>query len=458
MTEALNTNPKRDTRRLTKRVLLVAADPRFGSKLTDILAQAGINTELTQTPDYLAALGAAGTGASPDVVLGDVTDLDGHAAATAAAFRQVAPQAALIAIAAPHQQQAAQAAVAAGFDTWLAQPVSAQQLRSVLFAHPEPPQASPQPAASEQVAAQAESQPLRDPYSLLLAPASRRAADDDSPLGDVDLVQQLMSDRSGLAELAVRLIQQRSGLKDVALVDAASELPAGTVAVPVEHDKSLHGLLVAASGTSPQQLQPWAAWLGQWLALKAHMDQTWEMAFHDQLTGVWNRWYFDRFLGAVLEQASAQRFTVTLLMFDIDDFKRYNDRYGHSAGDEILRETARLMTSVIRAHDVVARIGGDEFGVIFWDHDAPRRPASHHPTEVPQAAERFRQAVCTHKFPKLLDEAPGTLTISGGLASFPWDARTPAELLERADAMLLQSKQQGKNVITFGPGAMQACK
>jgi diguanylate cyclase (GGDEF)-like protein len=159
-----------------------------------------------------------------------------------------------------------------------------------------------------------------------------------------------------------------------------------------------------------------------------------------------------------LRQAASQRFAVTVMVFDIDDFKRYNDHYGHAAGDDILRETARLMTSVIRARDVVARIGGDEFAVIFWDHDAPRRPPSHHPADVRDAAERFRGAICAHKFPTLSEEAPGTLTISGGLASFPWDGRTPEELVNRADAMTLQSKRQGKNVLTFGPGAVEACQ
>ncbi len=149
---------------------------------------------------------------------------------------------------------------------------------------------------------------------------------------------------------------------------------------------------------------------------------------------------------------------MTLLVFDIDDFKIYNDRYGHAAGDEILRETARLMQSFVREHDVVARIGGDEFAVIFWDAGERRRPNSAHPQSVRHAAERFQKAIYNHSFPKLAHEAPGTLTISGGLASFPWDGRSPEELLERADAMAMKSKRQGKNAITFGPGAQRACQ
>jgi diguanylate cyclase (GGDEF)-like protein len=179
----------------------------------------------------------------------------------------------------------------------------------------------------------------------------------------------------------------------------------------------------------------------------------WDMALRDELTGAWNRRYFNGFLDSVLRRAVDQRSQVTLLVFDIDNFKHYNDRYGHPAGDEILREAARLMQSVVRTHDVVARIGGDEFAVIFWDPKGPRTPNSQHPHDVRKAAERFQRAIAQHRFPKLGSQAPGALTISGGLASFPWDGRTAAELIDRADAMAMQAKSQGKNAIQFGPGA-----
>ena len=105
----------------------------------------------------------------------------------------------------------------------------------------------------------------------------------------------------------------------------------------------------------------------------------------------------------------------------------------------------------------VARIGGDEFAVIFWDAEPPRRESSEHPHSVRTAAERFQKAVCQHRYPKLAEQAHGTLTISGGLASYPWDGQTPEQLIDLADEMLLESKKQGKNALTFGPGAMRAC-
>jgi GGDEF domain-containing protein len=73
------------------------------------------------------------------------------------------------------------------------------------------------------------------------------------------------------------------------------------------------------------------------------------------------------------------------------------------------------------------------------------------------AAERFQRAICAHKFPKLGEQAPGTVKISGGLASYPWDGSTPAQLVQLADECLLESKRKGKNAITFGQGAMEQC-
>ena len=180
------------------------------------------------------------------------------------------------------------------------------------------------------------------------------------------------------------------------------------------------------------------------------------LAVTDYLTGAYNRRYFYHLTDQILARAAKRGLRASLLLFDIDDFKIYNDRYGHPAGDEVLNETAKLIQSLVRQHDVVARIGGDEFAVIFWDADAPRRKFSEHPRRVDQVTRRFQKAICQHRFPKLADLALGTLTISGGLAAFPWDGQSAEELIAIADHMLLQSKRQGKNVIALGPGACKA--
>jgi len=256
----------------------------------------------------------------------------------------------------------------------------------------------------------------------------------------------------------LQTVVQESGVAGVQWSPRLEEVPAGRTAVAVDYQGRLMGFLHAPPPIREAQLTPWAAWLARWLALRDEISRLWREAQEDELTGVWNRRFFNRFLDDVLRRAAVQRFQVTLMVFDIDDFKIYNDRYGHAAGDEILREAASLLQSVVRTHDVVARIGGDEFAVIFWDPSGPRRPNSQHPQDVRHAAERFRRAICEHRFPKLSEEAPGTLTISGGLASFPWDGRTPEALLDKADEMALCCKRQGKNALMFGPGALRECE
>lgn len=276
---------------------------------------------------------------------------------------------------------------------------------------------------------------------------------DDHDLGDTDLLDHLLARRGPLLPVAMRMLAARSGLIEPALAKVESAVPQGCVTAPVSLGQWSAGLLHARSPADLTALASWAQWLARWLATEHRTLTLWDMALRDELTGAWNRRYFNGFLDSVLRRAVDQRSQVTLLVFDIDNFKHYNDRYGHPAGDEILCEAARLMQSVVRTHDVVARIGGDEFAVIFWDPQGPRTPNSQHPHDVRKAAERFQRAIAQHRFPKLGSQAPGALTISGGLASFPWDGRTAAELIDRADAMALQAKSQGKNAIQFGPGA-----
>jgi len=171
------------------------------------------------------------------------------------------------------------------------------------------------------------------------------------------------------------------------------------------------------------------------------------LSITDHLTGSFNRRYFYEATERILVRAKKENFRVTCLLYDIDDFKRYNDTYGHAAGDEILRDTAAMMKQITRAQDIVARIGGDEFAVLFWDADKPRSPNSRPPETALALADRFRKAVHKHAFRSLGPEARGTLTISGGLASYPWGGTCVRELLAHADAALRQAKSSGKNAI-----------
>lgn len=305
---------------------------------------------------------------------------------------------------------------------------------------PIPPQPTTPPAPTQKTSRAAES---------LVAPEQ---------LGDTDLVEAIMSGSTDIANLALQLIAQQTGWSDLVLSDAAQTEPGQTVnLIAIE----LHGLNYGHLGStqaSAAQLKPWADWLARWIALEHTVRLHRTLAYQDDLTQAGNRRFFEEFLQSAIARAAKARRPVTLMVFDIDNFKTYNDQYGHDAGDDILREIVRLMQTVIRQGDRVCRIGGDEFAVIFADEEAPREPGSKHPESIESIAKRFQDQICQLRFPKLGPEAPGTLTISAGLATFPWDGADPDTLLRHADQLALESKRKGKNIITFGQGAMRACR
>lgn len=394
----------------------------------------------TVTPTYLSALGELSSGGA-DMLIGPADTWQGSPESIVRSARTLAPGAKLVALCDKRHADLGRDALEAGFDEVLYFPIETDAVRKLL-----------NPVAHAPVTDQPDARGASDSNVSEAAPDST-----DEELGDIDMVDALLSSTGDVADIAVRLIASHSGLQGVGLRPADGEPPEGDASAAVYYQGNCLGRLHAPPPATEEQLSAWGVWLGRWLALRAQLTELRDMALCDELTGIWNRRYFNRFLERILEKAANDRSQVTLLVFDIDDFKLYNDKYGHGTGDEVLRETARLMLSVVREHDVVARIGGDEFAVIFWDNDKPRRPNSEHPQDVVSAARRFQEAICSHRFPKLMDKAVGRLTVSGGLASFPWDGRTPAELLARADAMALQSKRLGKNAITFGTGSKRPC-
>lgn len=222
------------------------------------------------------------------------------------------------------------------------------------------------------------------------------------------------------------------------------------------HGRAFGWLTGPVADASDAALRERAEWLAHWLALREQHKQLYSAAFTDSLTGAWNRRYFERFLESAIKDAQRRRQSLTILIFDIDDFKHYNDTYGHPAGDEILTETVRLLRSVVRPSDKVCRIGGDEFAVIFHEPEGPREAGSRHPGSISAIAARFQKQIAAARFPKLGSDAKGRLTISGGLATYPWDGHSVETLAGRADELVLDSKRQGKNVICFGPDARPA--
>lgn len=391
--------------------------------------------------NYLQALGELAD-RPIDAVVGSIEPMLGEEAATARALRELAgSDARLLLVVDPAHEPAAMRAVRLGFDDYFVTPLRRGELADALadiVAHrDELPVQTPAPRAEL---------PRQSPQ-----PAPSSSVDHDAEAGV--LIDQLLAERGSLCDTIVKLLRRRVG--NTLLWAAEPDLDAHAC-VPIMRGEQSLGYLVS-DDHSDRELIAHADWAAKWLAVERRIIELKRLAMRDELTGAWNRRYFRQFLESILRRAAEQHFRVTLMLFDIDDFKRYNDEYGHAAGDEILHEAARLMQTVVRRHDVVARVGGDEFAVIFWDADAPRKIDSQHPHSVRRAAARFQQAICQHKFPKLGDLARGTLTISGGLASYPWDGQTGEALVQIADDMMLKSKRQGKNAITLGPGAVRVC-
>ena len=360
------------------------------------------------------------------------------------AFRRIDPSVRLIVVAADDDEQARLRKGPNGFDEVLVQPLNGRALADAI-------EDATTVGAVENDVPLIESMPV-DPAPLPALPIESPPAAPDAPvdedLGDTDLVEAILTDPSGLRDRALQLMIQQTGWSDLAVTDTA---PAGSACVELQFRRRCYGML-SSSVTEPRQLRPWAQWLARWMALDHGYREYRTMAYRDELTGAWNRRFYESFMKQVLREATRSRRAVTVLVFDIDDFKRYNDDFGHEAGDEVLRETVRLLESVIRAGDRVCRIGGDEFVVVFADLEGPREPGSNPPETVEEIAARFQDQVCRMRFPKLGLDAPGTLSISGGLSTFPWDGNDAASLLKHADQLALQSKRMGKNVITFGPG------
>jgi diguanylate cyclase (GGDEF)-like protein len=155
----------------------------------------------------------------------------------------------------------------------------------------------------------------------------------------------------------------------------------------------------------------------------------------DPLTGLYNHRYFHERLRAELTTASRSHDAVSVLMLDIDDFKRVNDVFGHGAGDEILRALAVTLRSCVRASDVVCRLGGEEFAIVMTSRS-------------PENAERLARRLVDRVAGEAFDPA-GRITVSVGLARGPEHAMNPRELIACAEAAMMTAKARGKNQIVL---------
>ena len=179
------------------------------------------------------------------------------------------------------------------------------------------------------------------------------------------------------------------------------------------------------------------------LTVKRQSDALRELTLTDGLTAVANRRAFDETLANEWRRCARVQAPVALIMVDIDQFKNYNDAYGHQAGDVCLQQVAGAMRRAAgRPQDLVARYGGEEFAILLPLEDG-------HGAEG--VARRLLDEVSLLSIPHAQSSVTPWVTVSMGLASMvPTDGATPGDLIKRADALLYQAKASGRNRYSAG--------
>ncbi|MBN8607452.1 MAG: PleD family two-component system response regulator [Caulobacterales bacterium] len=181
-------------------------------------------------------------------------------------------------------------------------------------------------------------------------------------------------------------------------------------------------------------------------ALRSRLDQSLELAITDQLTNLYNRRFLTAQLGPLVQRAQCGGDNVSVMVIDIDHFKRCNDTFGHDVGDAVLREFAVRLATNTRPSDYACRMGGEEFVVIM-----PRTPGD----IACLAAERLRRNICAAPFSIPSLSEPIDVTVSIGVACSERADDSADLLLKRADEALYEAKQAGRNRV-IGRTASQA--
>lgn len=234
------------------------------------------------------------------------------------------------------------------------------------------------------------------------------------------------------------------------------------VSVPIVVNDVTRGVLNVADpigdrdfGTSDlATLEMLAGHIAACLQQKDQEDALKLLAETDPLTWLFNRRHFDRRLAAEADRARRSEHLLALLMVDVDGFKRINDRYGHGAGDQVLRTVAGAIREAVRVYDVPTRYGGDEFGIILPEADTE---------SAARVGRRILEKVEAALLPDELVAAGERVRLSIGVGTFPRPATEPSGLIEIADSAMYEAKAAGggirvwEHALAVGPrGALRS--
>jgi diguanylate cyclase (GGDEF)-like protein len=163
-----------------------------------------------------------------------------------------------------------------------------------------------------------------------------------------------------------------------------------------------------------------------------YVEKIRQLAFKDGLTGLFNRRFFEMRIVEEMERAIRYRGFMSVVMIDIDHFKKINDEFGHLLGDEVLKQVSAILGQHLRKLDFVCRFGGEEFAIIL-----PETPGDN----ALAVADKLRRVVEGWHFPGV----PRPVTISAGIAAAPLHGKTRDEIIRSADMALYSAKQTGRN-------------
>ncbi len=177
----------------------------------------------------------------------------------------------------------------------------------------------------------------------------------------------------------------------------------------------------------------------KYLLKSRDFEYTYKLATTDGLTELYNHRFFQEQMKNKLEQAKKSNGTFSLILLDIDFFKKFNDKYGHQAGDAVLRHVAKTIKSCVRSEDLVCRYGGEEMTIILNN--------TNYESAV-KIATKICETIADKKY-QLTPDLEVNVTVSLGVSTYPQNGKSPSEMIEYADQCLYKAKENGRNQVGF---------
>ncbi len=225
-------------------------------------------------------------------------------------------------------------------------------------------------------------------------------------------------------------------------------LPAASLCVPMIAQGEALGMLYLSSlesGTVIEAKQQLAVTVAEHISLALAniklREKLENQSIRDPLTGLFNRRYMEESLDREIQRCDRKNQSLGVIMLDVDHFKRFNDTFGHEAGDSVLKELGKFLQKYVRGSDIACRYGGEEFTLILPEGTLE---------VTSKRAEQLREGI-KHLNLKYRHEPLGQITLSLGVASFPEHGMTGQAVIREADAALYKAKREGRDAVRLAP-------